>query len=577
MAVDWSQFKPADSEPARPATDWSQFKPVDDDLPVASAAPPGVPRVGSAGRGAAPLAGSKPASTSMLGTSTPLLSRAEPVAGPPSPGNLRDEGSQGSGIGGVVRERARLLGENLRDAGRSAAAGARGALSAVNEWAAERERDMAAEAGSGSTMAAARHAEGDRVHAAAKRAEAGAQAEQIIGQYEDGSAGYHAMGIARSAPMMAAAAATRSPTIGALAIGAGTTAEQRSQALAEGATPDQATASGVAHGVLEGGMDALTLGIARFGFGPVKELLSKRFGDTVATRMLQQATATAPRRVALATAEGAVTEIPTTVGQMASDDLILDRDYTAGDYARGARDAAIQGGALSSSIYIATAPLRRVASVAERPVADAADRVSTVNGGGNSAQVDPEIQALREQAAKVSTSGTLGRAAGEVLNARADALERAQTDDVAPTAMPVVSLPRPRAPPTNRPASGSAGSHELPPRPGGWRVAHVPWRACRTGRRTGRAPRAAGPGAPGRPAPGESGLSCPARSAGRQAPARRAAPRWPGRPGSQTPWPSRRRTAAGSTRCPPWPRPRPCPCRCGSWSGRPPASRASGS
>jgi len=80
----------------------------------------------------------------------------------------------------------------------------------------------------------------------------------------------------------------------------------------------------------------------------------------------------------------------------------------------------------------------------------------------------------------------------------------------------------------------------------------------------------------GRPGSGESGLWCPARSAGRPVPGRRAAPPWPCFQDSRTRWPCHRRTAAGSTRCPPWPRRCPCPCRCGSWWGLPPASRASG-
>lgn len=370
-------------------------------------------------------------------TQTPVSSR--PTAGPwvhfggtaapparaeaePAPVNPRAEGSPGGGIGGAVKERARLLGENLRDAGTSMAAGARSALAAVNEWTAERERDMAAEAGSGSTMAAVQHAEGDRVHAAQRRAEAGEQAQQVVDQYADGSPGYHAMGLARSAPMMAAAVATRSPTLGALAIGGGTFAEQRSQALADGATPDQATASGIAHGALEGSMDALTLGLARWGFGPVKEVLTKRFGDTVATRMLQQASATAPRRLALATAEGAATEVPTTVGQMASDELILGADYDAADYARGIRDSAVQGGAMSGGVYAATAPLRRLGA-----------RGADADGGDGASPADPapmvesgQVQALREQADQAATSGPIGRAASDVLHARADALEQAE-------------------------------------------------------------------------------------------------------------------------------------------------------
>ncbi|MCD9029409.1 hypothetical protein LDO26_14535 [Luteimonas sp. BDR2-5] len=365
----------------------------------------------------------------------------------------------------TIRERGRMLGENLSDAGASMAAGARSALAAVNEWAAERERDMASEAGSGSTMAAVRYAEGDRAHAAQRRAAADDQAQAVVDRYEDGSPGYHAMGIARSAPMMAAAVATRSPSLGALAIGAGTAAEQRSQALADGATPDQATASGLAHGTLEGTMDAVTLGIARWGFAPVKAILAKRFGESVATRMLQQASATAPRRLALAAAEGAASEVPTTLGQMASDELILGTDYTGEDYARGIRDSVVQGAAMSGGVYAVTAPLRRSGSpradgpaAATRPEggggpgidqsvqdAGAGTGVPGMPGTGDAAGAPPvargarpasgvpvselspdvatQADAMRAQAAELATSGTLGRAAGDVLNIRAGELE----------------------------------------------------------------------------------------------------------------------------------------------------------
>ena len=136
--------------------------------------------------------------------------------------------------------------------------------------------------------------------------------------------------------------------------------------------------------------------------------------------------------------------------------------------------------------------------------------------------------------------------------------------------------PRRRAPRTGPPASGRWRCRPRPRCLGAARAGRAPWRACRTGRRTGTAPRAAGPGARGRPAPGGSAPWCPAKSAGRPAPGRHASPRWHRRPGSRTRWPFRRRTAAGSTRCRPWQCPGPCPCRCGCAWDRPPAARASG-
>ena len=262
-------------------------------------------------------------------------------------------------------ERGRLLTENADDFSGVVRQSLGSAVAATNEWAAERERDMAAEAGSGSLPAQIEASEGDRVAAAARRARAGAAADAIVGQYPDNSVGYHVMGAGRSVPLMAAAVATRNPLIGAELIGAGTAAEQRSQALADGATTDQATASGVAHGVLEGSLDMITLGIARWGVGPVREMLVRRYGDSIASRLLARASASAPGRVGLAVAEGAATEIPTTVGQMASDELILGKDYTTEDYARGVRDSAIQGGGMSGTVYAATAPLRHIAQRVE--------------------------------------------------------------------------------------------------------------------------------------------------------------------------------------------------------------------
>lgn len=262
-------------------------------------------------------------------------------------------------------ERGQLFSENLDDFSQVVGQSARSTLAAVNEWAAERERDMASEAGSGFLPEQAVHSEADRAEAARRRAQASGNAEQVVSQYPDNSVGYHVMGAGRSLPLMAGALVTRNPLIGAELIGAGTAAEQRSQALADGATTAQATASGITHGVLEGTLDTITLGIARWGVGPVKDALVRRFGESVATRMLARASASAPGRLALAAGEGAATEISTTLGQMASDELILDTDYTAEDYARGVRDSAIQGAGMSGGAYAVTAPLRALAERAE--------------------------------------------------------------------------------------------------------------------------------------------------------------------------------------------------------------------
>lgn len=81
--------------------------------------------------------------------------------------------------------------------------------------------------------------------------------------------------------------------------------------------------------------------------------------------MLARASGSAGGRIALATAEGAATEIPTTLGQMASDELILGKEYSAADYQRGIRDSAIQGGAMSGGMYVATAPVRAYAQMEE--------------------------------------------------------------------------------------------------------------------------------------------------------------------------------------------------------------------
>lgn len=258
-------------------------------------------------------------------------------------------------------KRGDQLSENLDDFSDVVGASTRSTLNAIGEWIAETERDMAAEPGSGNMAAQVTHSEAERADLAARRARAGAEAEKVVQSYPDNSVGYHVMGVGRSLPVMAGALATRNPALGAAVIGTGTAAEQRSSALAEGATPAAATTSGLVQGSIEAGFDTITLGIAKFGVGPVKDMLVKRFGENVATKLLARASATAPGRLALAAGEGAVTEVPTTLAQMASDEVILDKDYTAQDYALGARDSAIQGAGLSGAAYAGTAPVRMAA------------------------------------------------------------------------------------------------------------------------------------------------------------------------------------------------------------------------
>lgn len=262
---------------------------------------------------------------------------------------------------------------NLDDTSDMLSTATRGTLKALGEVSAEASRDVQT-GGGGATargialgvvdpreserqIAAARF-EAERVRLAGEAAAARDQAGAIQESYGDGTPGYYAMGVARSVPIMAAAAVTRSPAVGALLIGGTTAAEQRSSALAGGATRTEATASGLAHGTFEGTLDAVTLGVSRYGLGPVRDELVKRFGASTASKLLARATATAPGRLATAAATGAATETPTTLAQMASDELILGTDYTSADYLRGVRDSVVQGGAVSGGLYAVTSPLR---------------------------------------------------------------------------------------------------------------------------------------------------------------------------------------------------------------------------
>lgn len=320
-------------------------------------------------------------------------------------------------------QRGQALLRNADDVSNTIGAASRRTGNAVGEWISDRDRAIAAEEWGfdpmatraendrsiAATLSRTRQAERSRSGFAQAGATARADASAIQGSYPDGSPGYYAMGVANSVPLMAAAAVTRSPAVGGMLIGAGTAAEQRSSALADGATPGRATASGIVQGVLEGGMDTLTLGIAKYGIGPVKDALMKRFGSTVATRLLARASASAGGRVALAAAEGAATEVPTTVGQMASDQAILGTDYSPADYYRGIRDSIVQGGAMSGGMYIATSPIRAVAQSQDAEltrllgVSDDMARLQAINEAGAGAKLaersPPDLEAAAQAVA----------------------------------------------------------------------------------------------------------------------------------------------------------------------------------
>ncbi len=272
-------------------------------------------------------------------------------------------------------ERGQAFLQNLDDAAEVMATESRGLLAASAEAAAEASKNVqgsekvtvatarsialgvADPRASGRKEAGARF-EAERAKRAAEAAAARDEVSALQQSYGDGTPGYYAMGVARSVPLMAAAVATRNPAVGAGLVGTGTAFQQRSSAIADGATPAQATTSGVVHGTLEGVLDSITLGVARYGAPFVKDTLARAVGPRLADQLLGRAMQSAPGRLATVTATGAATEVPTTLGQMASDEIILDTDYSSEDYARGVRDSIIQGGAMSGGLYVATAPLR---------------------------------------------------------------------------------------------------------------------------------------------------------------------------------------------------------------------------
>ena len=182
--------------------------------------------------------------------------------------------------------------------------------------------------------------------------------------YQDNPLARTLLGVTQSVPIMVAgvgATLVGGPAAGFAAMLAGTGGQQYSAARSEGADGQDAALSGITHGVLEATMDTLTIGIARFGYAPFRKALEKQFGEKAVVKLLDKATATAARRVTLAAAQGAATEAPTTVAQMASDEAILDKDYSLQDYVRGIGDSVLQGGAMSGGMYAAMRPLRAAA------------------------------------------------------------------------------------------------------------------------------------------------------------------------------------------------------------------------
>lgn len=185
---------------------------------------------------------------------------------------------------------------------------------------------------------------------------AGEKVAEIQGHYADNSIGHHAMGVASSVPQMAAAVGTSiigSPLAGAAVMGATTGADSYAGALDEGHGKGKAALSGLAQGVLEGGMDYVTLGMAKYGVKPVMDKLASKLGSEAANRIVQKLTGNAAARIGTAAAEEALTEIATTAGQMGADMAILDKQYSADDWWKGLRDSGIQGGVMGGGAYAA--------------------------------------------------------------------------------------------------------------------------------------------------------------------------------------------------------------------------------
>lgn len=214
--------------------------------------------------------------------------------------------------------------------------------------------------------------------AASQSQEFAREGEAIRGEFDDGSFGYHAVGIGQSLPAMAGAAvvsAFGSPLAGAAFMGATTGVGQYSDARAEGADRLTAGASGLAHGVLEGGTEYLTLGIAKYGAKPVFDRLAQVIGPEQAKVIVSSLANSRIARGSLAASTEAVGEVLTTTGQMGSDEFILGKDYALDDYIKGWRDSAIQGGVMGAGAYGVTAGLE---SRAQSRATEGRSRLSAV-------------------------------------------------------------------------------------------------------------------------------------------------------------------------------------------------------
>ena len=236
----------------------------------------------------------------------------------------------------------------------------------------------------------------------AKNSQTAGTAEQKAGEiqqsYGDGSIGYHVMGALNSAPSMAVgfgATLAGGPLLGGLAIGGTTAATQYGQQIDEGTSDGKALASAIAQGTIEGGMDVLTMGLAKYGVKPFTEFAVKKLGASAGAALVAKVASTAGGRAAMVAAEGAVNEPITTAAQMASDAVILDKKYTDEDWSRGIRDSFVQGAGISTAAYVAGRPVR---AAAERT-----DLRNTATEGGINAGLAAR-QNARELAPQTDTS-----------------------------------------------------------------------------------------------------------------------------------------------------------------------------
>ncbi len=189
-----------------------------------------------------------------------------------------------------------------------------------------------------------------------------------------------------SAPLLAAAIATRNPEIGTALMGGATGAQSYTDLRSEGI--DRFTAAQA--GLLTGAIEAAGEGIA----------LPKVLAAT-GTRSL--------RRAALA--EG-LQEGPVQIAQQQVEDQATGRETPVADQLLDAVDASLVGGALGAGAHVASNP-RGVATSSRAPQ-------PTQVPPGNGLPGD----AVRAQAAEVSKTGPLGRAASVVLQDQAEQIDQ---------------------------------------------------------------------------------------------------------------------------------------------------------